>query len=254
MSTPELLYGERDVASLAFNPAPLDLADRTEVVLADVEIFYSLFEIRMAAARALLPPGLHPSVPALMGITFIRADSGPFGAFCLAYLGPACRTGIKPRHLVLGACCNAPAAADFFSRRYDFDCREAEVDCHETYDRVHGCIALDGITVLDLSITHCVPLVGAGATVKYSPPLNAARAGDGNDLVQFEAVYDFKRVIRGGLNAAVFDAAALAAPGLTPTDPIAGTHAVVDLTLLPVRFAIDAHTPAEAGGARRIKQ
>ena len=81
MSEPVLLYGQRDPSSVSINPATLDTTQTDTIVIPDAEIFYSLFEIRMRDAEAMLPPSLHPSVPALLGISLIRANGGPLGRF-----------------------------------------------------------------------------------------------------------------------------------------------------------------------------
>jgi hypothetical protein len=88
--------------------------------------------------------------------------------------------------------------------------------------------------------------------IKYSPPLTATRVNGDAALVQFEAGYDFKRSVRGRSQLATFDAAALGDAAVMPTMGIAGSHAVVDLHLMPVRFQVDLRTPAEAGGAKKI--
>ncbi|MEQ8662829.1 MAG: acetoacetate decarboxylase family protein [Gammaproteobacteria bacterium] len=248
----ELLYGNRAAADVTLAPVPLDTAASDTVVIEDAEILYVLYEMPMARALERLPSSLHPSVPALLGFTFVSARGGPLGAFTIAWHGIACRTGIKPRHLIQGAWCDGARAVEFFASRYGFACRPAAVTLRETFDRVRGSVALDGTTLIDLAITDGLPLVGAGALIKYSPPLNATTLDGAPALVQFEAGYDFKRVLRGRPRLACFDAAALGDAGLAPTTPIAGSHAVVDLHLMPARFQVDLSTPAEAGGARKI--
>ncbi len=252
MSAPELLYGHRDSATVALAATALDLTTSDTVVLPDAEIFYSLFELPMHVALERLPRSLHPSIPAVMGVTFIRAKDGPLGPFILAYLGVACRTGIKPRHFITGAFCDNVEAADFFARRYGFAIQMAEVQYHETYDRVRGHIGLNGRSLLDLVIAQCIPLVGAGATIKYSPPLNAVSVGGKPALVQFEAAYDYKRVLRGRPQTLQYDAAGLGDSAVAPTQPIAGSHAIVDLHLMPVRFQAHLDVPAETGGATKV--
>ena len=71
-------------------------------------------------------------------------------------------------------------------------------------------------------------------------------------MVQMETAYAFKRVIRGTPQLLAYDAAALGDPRILPTFPMSGTHAVVDVTLLPPRFTADFAVPAEAGGAKKI--
>ncbi|MBK6660125.1 MAG: hypothetical protein IPG43_19145 [Proteobacteria bacterium] len=252
MNAPVLLYGNRAADSVPLAAMALDVSPQETLVLPDVQILYVLHEMPMQTALARLPVALHPSIPAVLGITFMHAKDSPFGEFTLAYVGIACRTGIKPRHFITGAFCGNADAAKYFGGRYGFDCRHAVVSYHETYDRIRGEVQVDGRSILDVAIAECIPLVGAGGMIKYSPPLTATRVGGEPALVQFEAGYDFKRSIRGRSQLATFDAAALGDAALTPTMGIAGSHAVVDLHLMPARFQVDLTTPVEAGGAKKI--
>jgi len=248
----ELLYGTRAAASQPVPRTQIDLTQTGEVLLENVQVHYALFEVPMTAALAALPVSLHPAVPAHLGITFWRCDDGPLGAFECAWIGLACRTGIKPRHLVHAAFVNRAEVGEWLQRRYGFDCRVAEVHYRETYDRLQGRIAVDGRVLLDTVSTHMQPVVGAGASVKYSPALNATRIGGAALMVQMETAYAFKRVIRGRPQLLAYDVAALGDARLQATFPMSGTHAVVDLTLLPPRFTADFAVPAEAGGAKKI--
>lgn len=252
MSAPELLYGERAGDALAVPAMPLDAALDEAVTLEDVDVFYALAETPMAAARAVLPAALHPSVPALLGVTCWRASAGPLGAFTLAWVGLACRTGIKPRHFVTAAFCDHAPAADWFTRRYGLPCSPATLRYRERYDSVAVSADVDGRPVLRIETAQTVPLIGAGATVKYSPPLAASRVGEDVALVQFEAGYDFKRVLRGETRVRVWEPDALGTGGALPTTPVSTTHARCDVHLGPVRFVVDPVTPAEQGGARRL--
>jgi len=254
MSKRELLYGERKTTNFATAPSALAVDETGVVDLNDVEIFYSLFELPMAAALGHLPVSLHPSIPAVMATSFWRTATSPFGPFQLAYVGLACRTGIKPRHLVVDAWCDNPRASEFLRGRYGFDCRDAEVYCHESYDRVLGSVSIGQRTSLEIVATKFVPIVGGGGSVKYSAPLNLTSVGDKPVLAQFEAAYKFKRVQRGVVAAAIYDASVIGDADLAPTYPIAGTFAVCDVQLLPVRFLIDLEVPAEEGGASKVER
>ena len=106
MNAPELLYGERAADTIALARDPLDLSAQETLVLPDAEILYLLFELPMKVAISRLPRSLHPSIPAVMGVTFLHAPRSPVGAFTLAYVGVSCRTGIKPRHFITGAFCD----------------------------------------------------------------------------------------------------------------------------------------------------
>jgi len=251
MSAVELLYGIRGGAVGAGAPT-LEVGIRDDIKLTNVEIHYCLFELPMASVLPRLPTSLHPSLPAVIGMTVWRCVDGPLGAFSLTYVGVACRTGIKPRHFIHGAFCDSVEVGEWLGRRYGLACRPAQIHSLETYDRIHSRITVENHVVLEISTRDVQPLVGKGAMVKYSPILNAARLGDEINLVQMETSFEFKRVARGVAQIDTFDAARLGDPSLVPNYPISGTFSIVDLTLHPPRFKLDVAVPAERGGAKKL--
>lgn len=252
MRYPELLYGRGDPKTIAVSKIPLDLKDSSNIDIDNVEIFYTLYELKMSIAEAILPASLHPSIPALFSITFLSGEHETTGPFNLAYIGIACRTGIKPRHLIIKSFCDNDVALKLFATRYGFNPSLAEISCRETYDRVNGRICHEDRIVADISIGNCIPLVGSGGVVKYSPALNACALDSQTKLVQFEANYEFKTVIRGEPSDQVFDSKELGHEGLNTHYPVAGTYAVTNINLLPARFQVDLVNPAETGGASKI--
>ena len=248
------LFGSCDPTTLAANAPDVDLGEFAEVKLEQVHIYSALFEIPLHGAMRSLPVGVHPSIPALSCATFWRCPGGPLGAFELAFIGLACRTGIKPRQLVYSAFADTDAACGFFRQRYGFPCRSAKVRQREYYDRVLGSVEMLGKRILEISTTGLTPLVGMGSFVKYSAALNFARVPEGVGLVQLEASYEFTRVIRGVPQAVTYDGAALGDATIVPVYPVSGAHAIVNLTLHPTRFVVDPVTPAERGGVRRIER
>jgi hypothetical protein len=252
MNELELLYGRGDHTEILISHMPLDLKDTSEIIIEDARIFYILYEMKMAIAESILPPSLHPSIPALFSLTFIEGKNSAMGDFTFAYTGIACRTGIKPRHLVMKAFCDNPQASSIFQQRYGFSVQQAKVACRESYDQVHGKIEDTNTIIADVSIGNCIPLMGAGSIIKYSPTLNGCLLKDKPTLVQFEANYDFKSVIRGEPAEKIFDSKSLGHEGMTTGYPIAGSYATVDIHLMPPRFQVDLKKPAEQGGAQKI--
>ena len=250
----ELLYGIGDAAALAGNASNTKLTSFPDLVLEQVQIYTSLFEIPLQSAMRRLPKGVHPSVPALCCVTFWRCPAGDLGPFELAFVGLTCRTGIKPRQLVQSAFASSEKARDFFRGEYGFSCQVATVRQRESYDRVLGKVDLDGKTILEMSTNALVPLVGMGSFVKYAAALSFARANGKMGLVQLEASYEFKRVIRGVPQALVFDSAALGDGTIAPVFPISGAHAIANLTLHPARYVVVPVRPAEEGGVTRIQR
>ena len=79
MNAPVLLYGQRTPETLVLAADALDLSPQETLLLPAVEILYVLFEMPMQVALARLPVSLHPSVPAVLGMTVIHAKHSPFG-------------------------------------------------------------------------------------------------------------------------------------------------------------------------------
>ena len=241
----ELLYGHGSGQALSVGSG-FDHNSSNTLRIENVDVFYSLFEVSMEDALALIPSGLHPSIPAVMGVTFWRTKDSEFGAFTLGFAALACRTGIKPRHLVLQAYCNNDQAREFFGARYGFNCKPAEVFFQENYDRFYGRVTHNDKVVLEAETSEALPLVGGGVAVKYSPPLNATRINNADTLIQFEAGYEFKRAARGKPKLMAFEGP------IQAKTPISGTHALCDIDFLPARFSIDISVPAEEGGAKKL--
>ncbi len=251
MSAPELLYGARPAGTFGTKAAPLVRDTAGEVVLKNVQVHYSLFELPMASVLPRLPKALHPSVPAAIGLTVWRCAEGSLGSFNIAWVGVACRTGIKPRHLIHGAYCDSENASAWLRGRYGLDCKPATISSQETWDRGFSRVEVAGVPILELVTENPQPLV-PGSTVKYSPVLNAADIGGATALIQMEAAFEFHRVLRGIPRLPVYAAEAMGDSGLVPHYPISGTWAEVDITLLPPRFKLDPEIPAEQGGASRV--
>lgn len=248
----EGMFGQRDITGLAKQAPEVDLSPSDDVRLEDVQVFNTIFEIPMLTARRRLPPSVRSSIPALVYFTFWRCAGGPLGAFEFSFAGLSCRTGVKPRFLTHGAFTDSEVAADFFRKRYGFPVREARVRMRENYDRLGATIHLNGTPALEIIATRVIPLVGLGSFVKYSPVLNIARTAQGFGLVQVETSYEFKRVLRGAPSLVAYNAGALGDSEVQPTTPVSASHAVVNMTLHPVRYLIDPTKSAETGGVRKL--
>jgi hypothetical protein len=192
------LFGGLSLATLSAQSVNFDELLQDDLVFKNAQIYYSLFEIPLAAAQAQLPPSVHPSIPGLLGITFWRISDGPLGPFEFAMIGVACRTGIKPRHLIHAAFASTPQAVEHLRRQYGFPCRLASVQLRESYDRILGSVAENGALILQVETLSLLPIVGANSFIKVSPAITAVADGEGvPELLQFEASYEFKRVLRG---------------------------------------------------------
>ena len=103
-----------------------------------------------------------------------------------------------------------------------------------------------------MATTRLQAILGAGAAVKYSPALTTVVLDATTTLVQMEASYRFKRVLRGTPQVLSVNTAALGESRLVPCFPMSGTPALADVVLHVLRFKTDRVVPAEQGGARKI--
>jgi len=230
---------------------PTQLA-REDLVLPGADIHYCLFEIPMQDALRHLPPGLHPAIPAVLGITFIKAPESPLGPLQMAIVGIACRSGIRPRYMTLAAFTDSAAVAAALQSRWGFPARVSQVTTHVYYDQVLSTVAENGRKLLEVATGHLVMLTGPGASVVYCPALNMADLDIGRRFIQVDFSAEFKRVARGEPTSLLFDGRLLGDIDAAPSDPVSGTLAKADLTIHPVRFVADPMVLAENGGASKL--
>ncbi len=69
----------------------------------NVACFQMTAEMRNAAREAILPPSLHPTIPAALSLQVWSVGAGPWGAFRFAFVRAACRSGVRARGFSLAA-------------------------------------------------------------------------------------------------------------------------------------------------------
>ena len=249
----ELLYGRRSAADFDTSPPRVDLNIDDDLVLADVTLHYSLYELPSDVVVDLLPKSLHPTHPGVLAITFWRVPNSPVGPFVVATVGVACRAAIKPRHFVLASFTSTQAAAELLRSRFGCDPRVTAVEQRLYNDAAISSVAIDGDKVVEISTGLLRNISGSSAGLKISPQLNLARVGDSHQLVQTEVSYDFHRTQRGRGQLAITDRRVIGLPGHGRLWPIASSVASVEVTLQPVRFALDIDEPPESRPSRRLR-
>ncbi|WP_419825749.1 acetoacetate decarboxylase family protein [Sphingomonas sp.] len=233
--------------------AGFDRDRMAELPLPGAEVHYILFEAPMAQVLRVLPPSLHPCIPGIVAITFVKCPNGPLGPLELALIGVGCRSGIRPRFLITSAFVSDPAMAGTLQKSFGYPAHVAEVRTRVNYDRIRSSIVENGRTLFDASTTGLVTLTGSGGTVLYSPTLSLGKVGDDQRLVQSDWSADFTSVGRGEPEIEAFDAEALTHGILEPTDAICATLARADLVMHKPAFVLDpARLPGE-GGVTRLR-
>jgi hypothetical protein len=246
------LYGTRQKAKTTLPFAEIAHTAGTSMSVADMGLYTILFETSMEAALHYLPPSLHPSVPALMSITFYQAAESPLGAFNLAVIGLGCRSGTKPRMLTLSAFADTDAACNFFRSEFGYPVRKAVVKTGTVADSITGSIALENNIILDVVTNDPIDIVGSGATLKIWGALNPVQTDTGSYLIQTETDYTFKTLQRGKPLINKYEQVALSSPDIFPTWPVMGSLATVDIDFKPTRYLLDVLKAAESGGVTNL--
>ncbi|HTO72037.1 MAG TPA: hypothetical protein VMR31_19420 [Myxococcota bacterium] len=243
-----MLAGSADVGALARRAPKLASFDGEALTLPGVEILQVTYELGGVAPEAPFPPALHPTLPVLAVLAVWRAAAGPLGPFALAQWKLSCRSGARPRQLLVGSFADGEPARAALNERFAFAAAPARVRLERGYDRVAAGVELGGRAVLD--VTGRGPLPLATGDLQFFSSVHAADTPTGLRLVQIDAEYAVARAERAAPEVACFDAAAFGLPGARLAYPVAAFVAVADVTLPRVRFVSRADVPAFAGTER----
>ena len=229
-----MLSGTKSVGSLeADAPVMADL-DTELSVLEDVLILKVLHEISADAFTDVLPPGLHPTIPPLVTWMVWQVGSSEFGAFSLAQLRVECRSGARPRAMLVSSIVDSTNPADALAARWGFRTRVGEVAVDRSYDRAGVQVSLGGEVVLDFSAVDPVPL--RPSDLQWMSSMHPAQTPRGFRLVQVDPTYEVARAERARPLLKVFDADAWGEPAIVPTNPVAATISSATITLPKIRF------------------
>lgn len=210
----------------AFEEKPLDIPDCV--------FLQALCEIESEPMCAMLPPALHPTLPPVVGWSAIEAADSPFGPFRLAQLRIECRSGLRPRGLLVGAVVDSEAAAHVLAERFGFRCTIGEVEIARAYDATRLSVARGGRRLVELVLREPVRL---GETdTQFVSSLHPAQTPKGFRLVQVDLEYAVKRAERGRLEIADFDAAGWGEERIRPSWALPGVVGRADLAIRPIRF------------------
>jgi len=122
-----MLLGTADLETLALRAPRIDSFPTASRTLPGVELLQATFELAGPGVESLFPPGLHPTLPVLAVFAFWRADAGPLGAFTLAQLRLSCRSGVRPRQLLVASFVAGEPAREALNADFGFGARPAQV-------------------------------------------------------------------------------------------------------------------------------
>jgi len=229
-----VLTGTADPAVLARSAPTLAGFGTEPLKLHGVETFQVFCEIERDGSEALLPPGLHPTVPPAVTWLVQRVSESPWGAFSLAQCRIECRSGLRPRGFLLGGVADRADAAAALAQRWGYALRPGEIRLDRAYDRIGAAVRVEGEDVLRAALRDPMPLGSADAY--YVANVNLAHTPNGLRLVQVDPEFEIERAERGRPLIERFMPAAWNAGGLRPSYPVSGSFTIAAVTLPALRY------------------
>ncbi|MGE0623847.1 MAG: acetoacetate decarboxylase family protein [Pseudomonadales bacterium] len=229
-----MLVGTADVNALAAGAAEVAAFHPQAIELTDVVCFQLTAEMRNSAREAVLPPGLHPTIPPALSVQVFEVGGSPWGAFHLATVRVSCRSGVRARGFMRGSLVSSDAACQGLRDTLGFPARRGEIAFRHGYDGVSVAVVGGGTDVLRIEAIDPEPM--ASDDVQYTGSLNLAHTPLGLRLMQVEMNVQATQVDRLTARLEAFDGAAWGDRLLVPSRVIAATVSRLDATFPPVRF------------------
>lgn len=239
------LTGTRDISSLASRLPVVDRLDTEPWELKACTHLQLMFEIDDGAMTSLLPPALHPTIPPTVLFNVLDVPESSVGPFTLAEVRIGCRSGARPRGLLVAAVCNSETAISELARRWGYPVRAGDVELSRYYDRITAEASIDGEPILSGELID--PEAISGSDIQYLANLNLARIERNGEqltrLIQVDPDYVFHRADRGRPQLEWFDPDAWDLPDCEPVYPVSASCSVVDVTLPRIRYLVDPAKP-----------
>lgn len=243
-------FGTLDLAvGLAGAPVMTDLSPKTWE-LPGAEVLQVSYEVDEAAALAITPSSLHPSIPPYATFSVARYPESPHGPFHLASVRLIVRAGIRPRGLLIGAWCDNEAASAALAAGWGYKISPAEVSYIRNYQAIRGTVTIGGNTALDVALLDPEPVVGADLELFDNLHLTNVEGGD-PVIVQVDPSYVHHAADRGRAELAAYEPEILGTAGIVPVYRVVAVACSADVELAAPRFVIDPTKPA-ISGTRRI--
>jgi hypothetical protein len=240
-----MLVGTADPLHLARRAPAMPSLGTAPLALEGAQQLQLLYEIGSGALTSLLPPALHPTLPPLARLVVTRVARSELGPFALAELRIECRSGVRPRALLVQGFCDGDAAREGLAARFGFALLPAEVALRGGYFEARAEVRRAGAPLLAAGARELSPL--GPRDVQPISSLHLAETPRGLRLVQVDAEVHAERAARGRPFVERLDAAAFGAPELRLTHPVAATWLSLELVLPALRFVCRPDVPAFAG-------
>ncbi len=229
-----MLVGTADVQSLAQRAATIESFVDAPVRWGEVICFQVVLEMRNRAREAVLPPGLHPTVPAALSLQAWSVGQSEWGAFRMVVARVSCRSGVRARGFTTGVLASTASAAEGLRGTFGYPAKPASINFRHSYDGVDLAAVVDDKEVVAVKAIDPEPM--APSDVQYTGTMNLAHTPKGLRLIQLEADHQLDRVERLQAALVSFDGAAFGNELLKPYQVVSASLASGSVTIAPIRF------------------
>ena len=229
-----MLIGTASVADLAVRAPTIEHFTGETIRFDGVELLQLTAEMKNAARVAVLPPALHPTVPATLSVQVLNIRESPWGPFSFAVCRVGCRSGVRARGFTTRAYATTAVAADAMASTFGYPCGVAEVSLRRGYDGADARVETDRTVLFSGGGIDPIPM-GAD-DVQYTGSPNLASTPRGLRLVQVESEHHPQQVERLTPRIGVFAGEHWGNPLLVPSYVVSASIAVESLEYPPVRF------------------
>ena len=229
-----MIVGSADIETLAEDAATIESFGKSEIVFEDVVCFQMTMEMRNQAREAVLPKGLHPTVPATLSMQAWEVGRSPFGEFKMAVCRIGCRSGVRARGYSTRVYANTQVSVSALREQFGFSTQFAEVDFRHSFDGTDVRVIFESSIIFEAACLDPEPM--GNSDVQYTGTLNLAHTPKGLRLVQLEADHVASQVERLSSRLMSFDGEAWGNSLLDPYTVVSASLAYETVTFLPVRF------------------
>jgi hypothetical protein len=163
-----------------------------------------------------------------------RFPETEWGEVRLAQTRIECRSGLRPRGLLVSAITDNPAAGRALSARFGYRIQDGLVGLRRGYDEIRAEIEIDGELVLDVGLRNPDRL--EPSAVQFVSSVHPATTPRGFRLVQVDPTHTLERAKRGDPIVEEFEAEAWGDERIQPAYPISAIFGVGVVTLPKLRY------------------
>lgn len=229
-----MLIGSAHPEALAEGAPEVEKLDTEPVTLPAVRVLQVVCEIDGAPACELLPPALHPTLPPAVSWLVYDCPESPWGPTRLAQTRLECRSGTRPRALLVSAVCNNPAAGRALAERWGYRCQPGEIDFRRSYDEVRCAVEIAGDVALEIGLRDPRPL-GVG-DIQFVAGMHPVRTPRGYRLLQCDPTHAESEAQRGHPWVESFEGEAWGDARIEPVYPVSAAYCTAELTLPKLRY------------------